>query len=142
MKIYFLALATCIVVVVVLLVLLRTRRLKEKYAAVWLILAAGVCVIGAFPGAVASIASFVGVATSSNLLFASALAVLFGVCIQLSVELSSNEEVTRTLTEEVALLRLDLDQLKHGHEGRTSGADLPRSPAATETTVTESDHDN
>lgn len=142
MKIYFLALATCVVVVLVLIVLLRTRRLKEKYAAVWLVLAAGVCVIGAFPGAVSSIASVVGVATSSNLLFASALAVLFGVCIQLSVELSSNEEVTRTLTEEVALLRLDLDRLQHGHEGRTPNADLLRSPTATETTANESDHDD
>ena len=142
MKLYFLALATCVVVVLVLIVLLRTRRLKEKYAAVWLILAAGICVIGAFPGAVASIASFVGVATSSNLLFASALAVLFGVCIQLSIELSSNEEVTRTLTEEVALLRLDLNRLQHGPEGQGSAAGLMRSPTQTETTANESDHDD
>jgi hypothetical protein len=111
MKLYFLALATCVVVAVVLLMLLRTRRLKEKYAAVWLLLAVAVCIIGAFPETVSSIASLVGVATASNLLFASALAVLFGVCIQLSVELSSTEEKARTLTEEVALLRLDLDRV-------------------------------
>ena len=128
MKLYFLALATCVVVVVVLFMLLRTRRLKEKYAAVWLVLSAAVCVVGAFPETVASIASLVGVATASNLLFASALAVLFGVCIQLSVELSSNEEEARTLTEEVALLRLDLDRLKGAQlcdapsSGRPSGS--------------------
>lgn len=118
MRLYLLALATCVVVVVVLLMLLRTRRIKEKYAAVWLVLAVAVCIIGAFPETVSSIASLVGVATASNLLFASALAVLFGVCIQLSIELSSTEEKTRTLTEEIALLRLDLDRLA---QGRVSG---------------------
>lgn len=115
MKLYFLALATCVVVAVVLLMLMRTRRIKEKYAAVWLVLAVAVCVIGLFPETVSSIASLVGVATASNLLFASALAVLFGVCIQLSVELSSTEEKARTLTEEIALLRLDLDRLAEHH---------------------------
>ena len=117
MKLYFLALATCVVVAVVLLMLMRTRRIKEKYAAVWLVLAVAVCIIGLFPETVSSIASLVGVATASNLLFASALAVLFGVCIQLSVELSSTEEKARTLTEEIALLRLDLDRLAERHTG-------------------------
>lgn len=112
MKLYFLALATVVVVVFFLLWMLRTRRLKEKYAAIWLILSVSVAIIGAFPASLISIASFVGVVTPTNLLFASALAVLFGVCIQLSAELSSNEEETRTLTEEIALLRLDLDRMR------------------------------
>lgn len=122
MKLYFLALATCVVVVVVLLMLMRTRRIKEKYAAVWLVLAVAVCIIGAFPETVSSIASLVGVATASNLLFASALAVLFGVCIQLSVELSATEEKARTLTEEIALLRLDVDRLARAQSCAPEGA--------------------
>lgn len=140
MKLYALALATCLVVVVFLLMLLRTRRLKEKYAAVWLILAVAVCIIGAFPGTVASIASFVGVATSSNLLFAAAIAVLFGVCIQLSVELSSNEEETRTLTEEIAILRLDLDRLQGQRALSTTGQNKECGPAAEISNNSESDY--
>jgi hypothetical protein len=116
MKLYLLAIATCVTVVVVLLLLLRTRRLKEKYAAGWLLLAIAIVVVGAFPGTVTWLASLVGVATASNLLFAAAIAVLLGVCIQLSIELSANEEEMRTLTEEIALLRLDVDRLA-AHEG-------------------------
>lgn len=111
MTLYALALITCVIVVLFLFMLLRTRRMKEKYAAVWLVLAVGTCVVGAFPAAIVTMARVVGVATPSNLLFALALAVLFGVCIQLSVELSTIEEETRTLTEEVAMLRLDFEQL-------------------------------
>ncbi|MDQ2758343.1 MAG: DUF2304 domain-containing protein, partial [Actinomycetota bacterium] len=44
---------------------------------------------------------------------------LLVVCIQLSLELSRLEETTRTVAEEVALLRLDVDQRLDGWEGRT-----------------------
>ncbi|SDD82662.1 hypothetical protein SAMN05216410_0230 [Sanguibacter gelidistatuariae] len=111
MTLNFLALATCVVVVAFLVMLLRTRRIKEKYAAAWLLLATAVCVVAAFPRALAWLASITGVSTPSNLLFAAALAVLFGVCIQLSVELSTAEEETRTLAEEIAMLRLDFERL-------------------------------
>jgi hypothetical protein len=122
MKLYLLALVTCVVVVVVLLMLLRTRRIKEKYAAAWLLLAVAICVVGAFPATVTWLASLLGVATASNLLFAAAIAVLLGVCIQLSVELSVNEEKSRTLTEEIALLRLDVDRLARERRLAPDGA--------------------
>ncbi|WP_435736707.1 DUF2304 domain-containing protein [Cellulosimicrobium sp. PMB13] len=110
MNTYYLALAVVVALVIFLVVLLRTRRLKEKYAAAWLLLAVAVSVVGAFPSVVSTIAAVLGVATPSNLLFAAALAVLLGVCIQLSVELTTLEEETRTLAEELAMLRLDLER--------------------------------
>jgi hypothetical protein len=107
---YAFALGANAVLVVFLVVLLRTRRLREKYAITWIVVALGVGVIGAFPRLVDTIARLVGVQTPSNLLFASALAVLLLVCIQLSAEITTLEEETRTLAEEVALLRLDVDR--------------------------------
>jgi hypothetical protein len=111
---YVLALGACVALVVFLVVLLRRRRLREKYAATWLVLAVAVCVVGAFPGVVETLAGVVGVETPSNLLFALALAVLLGVCIQLSVETTALEEETRVLVEEVAMLRFDVDVLTRG----------------------------
>ncbi len=108
---YPFALAVCVVLVAFLVVLLRRRRLKEKYAAIWLVLAVAVCVAGAFPRVVEALADLVGVETPSNLLFSLALAILLGVCVQLSVEVSAREEETRTLVEEVAMLRFDVDAL-------------------------------
>ena len=108
---YYFALASCMALVLFLVVLLRTRRLREKYALTWIVVALGVCVLGAFPRVVESITSAVGVETPSNLIFALALIVLLGVCIQLSVEITGLEEETRTLAEELALLRFDVDRL-------------------------------
>ena len=108
---YYFALACCVALVLFLVVLLRKRRLREKYALTWIVVALGVCVLGAFPGVIESIASAVGVETPSNLIFALALIVLLGVCIQLSVEITELEEETRTLAEELALLRFDVDRV-------------------------------
>ncbi|WP_125774448.1 DUF2304 domain-containing protein [Antribacter gilvus] len=108
---YLIALATCIAFVASLVLMLRNRRLKEKYAATWIILAVGICIVGALPVVVEWLADLVGVETPSNLLFAVALVVLLGVCIQLSTEVTALEEETRTLVEEVALLRHDVEQL-------------------------------
>ncbi|MCL1870977.1 MAG: DUF2304 domain-containing protein [Promicromonosporaceae bacterium] len=112
---YWFALVTAVLLVVFLVLLLRQRRLREKYAATWLVLAVVVVVIGAFPDLVTWLADVVGVETPSNLLFAGALLILLGVCVQLSVEVTTLEEETRTLAEEVAMLRLDVEQLATRH---------------------------
>lgn len=107
---YAFAVGACIALVLFLVILLRTRRLREKYAITWIAVGLGVCVLGAFPGAVKGLADLVGVQTPSNLLFALAVTVLLAVCIQLSAEITTLEEETRTLVEEVALLRLDVER--------------------------------
>lgn len=109
---YAFALGTCLVLVTFLVVLLRTRRLREKYAVTWIGLGIGVTIFGAFPQAVAALSSLLGVQTPSNLLFALALVVLLCVCVQLSVEITSLEEETRTVAEELALLRFDVEEFR------------------------------
>lgn len=125
---YPFALAACLALVVFLVMLLRTRRLREKYAITWIVVGLGVGVFGAFPGAVAALADVVGVQTPSNLLFALALIVLLLVCIQLSAEITTLEEETRTLAEEVALLRFDVERLVAAGEPRTGDDATPPAP--------------
>ena len=117
---YVFAVGVCVVLAAALLWLLRARRLREKYAAIWLVLVAGVCLIGAVPGLVIWLASIVGVATPVNLLFVVAIAVLLVVCIQLSIEVSNLEEETRTIAEEFALLKLDVELLMPRDDVETS----------------------
>lgn len=117
---YVFAVGVCVVLAAALLWLLRARRLREKYAAIWLVLVAGVCLIGAVPGLVIWLASIVGVATPVNLVFVVAIAVLLVVCIQLSIEVSNLEEETRTIAEEFALLKLDVERLMARDDVETS----------------------
>jgi hypothetical protein len=126
---YLFAIASCIGLIALLVVLLRTRRLREKYAIIWMVVGIGLLVLGAFPGTMGSLARAVGVQTPSNLLFAIALIVLLLVCIQLSVEITGLEENSRTLVEEVALLRFDVERLARGNG---TGASISASHPAPE----------
>ena len=105
---YAFAIACSVVVIGLLYYLLRTRRIQEKYAGIWILVAVAVVVLGAFPKLVFWLAALVGVGLPVNLLFALAFVILLAVCIQLSSELSSLQGESRTLAEEIALLRLEL----------------------------------
>lgn len=90
--------------------LLRRRQLKEKYAVLWLVVGLGMLVLGVFPGLLDRVADLVGVKDPPNLLLFVAAVLLLLVCVHLSWEASRLEERTRTLAEELALLRERLDQ--------------------------------
>lgn len=108
---YAFAIGLCAIVVALLFFLLRTRRIREKYAGLWIMLTLAVVLLGIFPGVAIWVSDLVGVETPVNLLFALAFVVLLALCIQLSAEVSTLEEETRTLAEEIALLRLDVSRI-------------------------------
>lgn len=99
-----------VIILVTLFEMLRRHRLREKYALVWFLIAVASLVASLSPGAVAALASSLGVVLPVNLLFFAGSLVLLAMSLQHSYELGRLEERTRTLAEEVALLRLRADQ--------------------------------
>ena len=102
-SVFFLILAILVCTFVV--VQVRHQRMKERYAALWLIIGAIIIVLGAFPNLLNGVADFVGVALPVNLLFLLSILLLMGVSIHLTLELSRLSEKTRILAEEVAILK-------------------------------------
>jgi len=92
--------------------LLRRRKLREKYAAIWIVIAVGTVVVAAFPQLLHDVADLVGIQTPSNLLFFGSLIVLFAVSLQLSREVGLLEEQSRRLAEEVGTLTMRVDALE------------------------------
>jgi hypothetical protein len=92
--------------------LLRRRRLREKYAVIWVVISLGTLVVALFPPLLGWIAALVGIQTPSNLLFFTSLIILFAVSLQLSREVGLLEEQSRRLAEEVGGLRLRMDALE------------------------------
>lgn len=91
--------------------MLRRKKLREKYAVLWLIVGVVTLVLAAFPRMLNVVAELVGVQLPSNLLFAMSILMLLGVCLHLSWEISVVEDETRTLAEEVAILRVQVEDL-------------------------------
>lgn len=117
-----------IVLVGFLVVQLRRRRIREKYAGLWIVLGLGVIIVCVWPNLAVSLARLVGVETPSNLVFAVSLVILLAVCIQLSVALSVQEEQSRTLAEEIALIRCALDEGRPAPESAPAPPEEPLGP--------------
>lgn len=97
-----------IAILVILFELLRRRRMRERYALVWLAIGIGSVLIGVFPGLLTELTRAAGLVLPINLLFFVGLIVLLGLTSQLSYELGLAEDRTRALAEEVALIRLEI----------------------------------
>jgi hypothetical protein len=90
--------------------LLRSGRLRAKYAMLWSTVGAGLVILAAFPGLLDWTAGRLGIYYPPAAFLMAAVAFLFVLGVHFSWELSRLEERTRTLAEEVALLRDDLDR--------------------------------
>ena len=106
---YVLGLIGSVITLTLLFELLRRQRLREKYAVFWALVALVTIVIAIFPQTLYFAADLVGIRVPANLLFFGASMLLLGVSIHQSYELGRLEERTRTLAEEVGLLRLEIE---------------------------------
>ena len=121
---YPFALVVAVLLLGALFWLLRTQRLREKYSVLWFAVIVGVVLLTFVPAITGWITGLVGVTTPINLVFILAFLVLLVVCIQLSIEISTLEESARTVAEEVALLRLELER-RTGGPGQRGGPGRP-----------------
>lgn len=112
--------------------LLRRGRLRERHAIWWIIAGTLAVVVAIFPVTLDWAAAIIGAEVPTNLVFFVSIALLFGVALQLSSELTKHEEKIRTLAEAVAELELAVQRT-----GLAGGA--PTSPGSWTPSRPESD---
>jgi hypothetical protein len=100
---------TGIVLLVVILELVRRRQLREKYAMLWLGVVILVLPLAIYPRLLDGVSEFLGIASGASLVLFLGFVFLLLVCIHLSWEVSRLEEETRTLAEQMALLRTEIE---------------------------------
>ena len=106
--------------------LVRRRELRGKYSLLWLAVGIFGLVIALVPGLLDDVADWVGVSYPPAILFVIAIAFLLLVVVHLSWELTRLEDRTRTLAQELAMLRQDLEPGRNGHGTGSNGT--PGSP--------------
>lgn len=100
-----------VLILVIVVWMLLARRLREKYAAMWLVIGFAVLVLGVFPQLLLGLAGVLGVQVPANLIFALGIVLLLGVSLHLSWELSQAEDEIRRLAEEAAIARAEIQGL-------------------------------
>jgi hypothetical protein len=101
--------------------LVRSGRLRAKYAMLWTTVGAGLVVLAAFPALLDRTALEVGILYPPAAFLMAAVAFLFVLSVHFSWELSRLEERTRTLAEEVALLRDEMSRQRPADPGDDAG---------------------
>ncbi|MBI4899352.1 MAG: DUF2304 domain-containing protein [Actinobacteria bacterium] len=107
---YVLPLLFVIATIVTMVVLMRRRIMKERFTVWWAVLSIGVVVFAVFPPLLPFVAEHLGFQTPSNFVFFVASLMLLLMSVQFSVEISQLEEKTRTLAEQLGILRAQTEQ--------------------------------
>ncbi len=106
------AIASALLLLIV-LELIRGRRLKERYALLWLATGLVLLVLSAWRGGLNTIAGWLGVGTyPPAILFAAAILFVIAVLLHYSTVLSKLTDDDVLLAQEVALLRARIDALE------------------------------
>jgi hypothetical protein len=101
--------------------LVRRHHMRAKYSILWLSVGAVLVVLAASPDLLDRLSRALGIDYGPATFFLGATALLFLVVIHLSWELSRLEERTRTLAEEIAILKAVVP----GAPGGVGGGDEP-----------------
>jgi hypothetical protein len=113
---------TALAVLAFMVELLRRRQLQEKYAILWLLVSVVIVPLAFFPVITDNLAKLLGIASGVSLVLFLGIVFLLLVTVHLSWEVSRLEEETRTLAEDLALLRSEL--------GRPRPQDMPAQEVA------------
>jgi hypothetical protein len=109
--IVFLSIVLALLILGIVAWMLLARKLREKYAVMWLVIGVAVLILGVFPQLLLWLTETLGVQVPANLLFSLAIVLLLGVTLHLSWELSQAEDEIRRVAEEAAIGRADLERL-------------------------------
>jgi hypothetical protein len=102
----------------IVLELVRRRRLAERYALLWMIVALALLVLAIWNQLLNTASNAIGIAVPSNLLFIAAFGVAFILLLHFSVITTRLSEETKILAQEVA--RLDAEA-RAARAGRANG---------------------
>jgi hypothetical protein len=128
MKTYLIGITAAILITFFVWEMLRRGVLREKFAALWLIICAGMCLFAFFPPVVGALSRAVGVSLPSNFLFILVGLILLIISVQLSYEVSRVEARSRRLAEDLAILSEKVSRLEGGTHQGTRGTEHPDHP--------------
>lgn len=110
MKFQIFAISAALITLTSMCLLIRRGRLKEKYTLIWVLAAFGTLLVATFPSVLDQSADLLGINQGPNLLFLLADLGIMLICVQLSIEASTQAAKTRTLAEELGILRLEVER--------------------------------
>ena len=105
-----------LVLLIAVLELVRRRRLREKYALLWILTAIVLLVLSVWRGAVTSIATALGVSYGPTVLFAVGALFVLVVLLHYSTVISALTDRTVVLAQRIAILEQRIEDLESSNK--------------------------
>lgn len=107
------ALIICVIVFATTIDMVRRRRLREEYSVLWLATSLFMFALVIKYEWLEALTHFIGAALPTTTLFMSAIIFLMLIAVQFSIKISSLTNQVKNLAQDNALLRADLEKLRH-----------------------------
>ncbi|HUT51871.1 MAG TPA: DUF2304 domain-containing protein [bacterium] len=104
------AVITALLLLGLIVFLIRRRKLREEYALLWLMVGAAVIALALWPGLLIRITHLIGAVDPTSALFIFSLIFLMIISIHFSIVNSRLKDQIRDLTQEIALLRHEIEE--------------------------------
>jgi hypothetical protein len=126
MSVTLFAALSSIVIFAVIIELIRSGRLRERYALLWLATAGVILVFGLWRDLLNQLASALGIAYPPNALFVLAMGFVLLLLLHYSTVISRLSDRTTTLTQRIAILEERLRSLDQSPRPRRELRDISR----------------
>jgi Mg2+/citrate symporter len=110
------AIVVAIVLILSIFELIRRRKLREEYALVWLLVGFGIVALVWAYGLLEWLTREIGAVAPTTTLFLFAFLFLIVMAMQFSIKLSKLVGQIKDLTQEIGILRAELEELGRGKE--------------------------
>lgn len=104
--------------------LVRKRRLAEEYCLLWLLVGIAFVALSVFRGLIEKIGGLLGIHYAPSAIFLIAIFFIVWLLLRFSLIVSDLAERNRTLAQEIALLRLEVEE-REREAGRAASAKPP-----------------
>ncbi len=108
-KLRLVTIATAILVAIFVVNAVRSRKLREEYSFLWLLIAAALITVASWQAPLNALTGFLGGVVPVNILFFSGLIFLVVVSLFYSIRISELNDQVKELAQEIALLKLRLE---------------------------------
>jgi len=112
-----LAAIASVVIAVWVLYLFRKKRLKEDHAILWIFVSLSIVILSTWGDVLSTINRLVGAENPADLIQAAFIAFLLLICIYYSVRISELTEQNRKLSQEIGMLKSQIDDGKMERDG-------------------------
>ena len=117
-KIQIISITASLIIFFVVVNLVRRRRLKTEYSLIWLIVSVTFIIFSCWRHGIDQIAKLFGIAYAPSVLFIILLVGIILLLIEFSIIISKQAERIKILVQELALLKLEMEQNKVKDESK------------------------